>query len=257
MTNDMQASRAATPVDIPNSDIHPLAILLVVGLGLVLGYAGRLLLQVDWLAGIQASLSGAQPKAFWYLSRAAAFVAFGLLWLSMALGLGITNKLARLWPGGPAAADLHEYTSLLGLAFGGFHGLILLGDGYSNYTLAQLLVPFATTQYRPLWVGLGQVALYLGAVVGLSFYVRRFIGYRAWRLIHYASFAFFALALLHGLFSGADSAALWARGLYLGSGLSLVGLTLYRIRMARRAPARGLARAGAPLRANAAPPSGV
>ena len=39
----------------------------------------------------------------------------------MALGLGITNKMARLWPGAPAAFALHEYVSLLGLAFAVFH----------------------------------------------------------------------------------------------------------------------------------------
>jgi hypothetical protein len=60
------------------------------------------------------------------------------------LGLSITNRLARLWPGGPAAADLHEHASLLGLAFGLLHALVLLGDAYIGYTLPQLLIPFAS-----------------------------------------------------------------------------------------------------------------
>ena len=238
------------------SGIQLLTILLIFAAGFGLGAAAYLLAHVDWLAGIQASLSGTEPKVFWYVSRATGFVAFGLLWLAIVLGLSITNKLARLWPGGPAAADLHQYTSLLGLAFGCFHGLILTLDGYSNYTLAQVLVPFTSTQYRPVWVGLGQFGLYLGAVVALSFYVRRFIGYRAWRLIHFASFAFFVLVLLHGLFSGTDSAALWARSLYLGSALSVLGLTFHRIRVARQAPAHG-ARATAPVRTSHVPPNGA
>jgi hypothetical protein len=97
-----------------------------------------------WLPGLSASLLGPEPKAYWYLARSTAFIAYGLLWLSMALGLMMTNKLARLWPGGPLAFDLHQHASILGLAFGLFHALILLGDGYSNYTLGQILIPFTS-----------------------------------------------------------------------------------------------------------------
>lgn len=116
----------------------------------------------------------------------------------------------------------------LGLAFGCFHALILTGDRYTNYTLAQMLVPFASVNYRPLWVGLGQIGLYLMGIVGLSLYVRRWIGYRWWRAIHYLSFGVFLLALIHGLLSGTDSASVWVRDLYWTSGITLAGLTLYR-----------------------------
>ncbi len=181
------------------------------------------------LPGWTASLLGSAPKAYWYLSRSSAFVAYALLWLSMALGLIITNKLARVWPGGPTAFDLHQYASLLGLAFALFHGLILTGDHYINYSLAQVLTPFASANYRPLGVGLGQIGFYLLGIVGLSFYVRRAMGHRLWRLIHYLSFVVFLLALAHGLMSGTDTAALWARNLYWASGASLVFLTIYRV----------------------------
>ena len=96
------------------------------------------------LPNMAYSLSGEGPKAYWYLSRATAFVSLSLLWLSMALGLGITNKMARLWPGMPATFAIHEYVSLLGLAFALFHALVLLGDRYINFTLLQIFVPFST-----------------------------------------------------------------------------------------------------------------
>jgi predicted ferric reductase len=193
-----------------------------------------------WVPALRTSLAGGEPKAYWYLARASALVAYSLLWLAMALGLTITNKLARVWPGGPTAFDLHQHTSLLGLAFGLFHGLILLGDHYIGYTLPQVLVPFAPTAYRPVWVGLGQLALYGLAGVGLSFYVRRRIGNRIWRLIHFLSFAVFTLALAHGLASGTDSTALWAQALYLFTGGSLLFLTTYRVlaRKLKAAPRR-------------------
>jgi predicted ferric reductase len=204
-----------------------------------------LIVQPAWLAQLQSSLAGIEPKAYWYLSRSSAIVAYILLWNSMVLGLAITNKLARAWPGGPTFAALHEHASWLGLLLAAFHALILLGDHYIGYTLPQVLMPFASTGYRPLWVGLGQMALYLLAFVVSSFYLRRWISYRAWRILHYASFGVFALALLHGLFSGTDSGVAWVSGLYWASALSVVGLTVNRIRQARaRRAAQRLNRAG-------------
>jgi len=118
MVPDMHIPRQPAPPEPQDSGFPIIRSLLTVGGGFLLGILLALLMSVPWIAGLQTSLSGANPHAFWYISRATAFVAFGLLWLSMALGLSITNKLARLWPGGPAATDLHQYTSLLGLALG-------------------------------------------------------------------------------------------------------------------------------------------
>jgi len=191
-----------------------------------------------WLPGLSSSLVGADAHGYWFLARASAWVAFALLWLSLAFGLLITNRLARLWPGGPTAFDLHQHVSLLALAFALFHALILLGDHYIGYSLATLLVPFASRDYRPLSVGLGQLAFYALALVGLSFYVRRRIGHRVWRVLHYLSFAVFLLALGHGLWSGTDSGAGWARAMYWGSGGSVLFLTVFRVLVSGRASGR-------------------
>lgn len=201
-----------------------LAILIAIGLTLA-GQAGGTAALITALAGQHSA---------WYLSRASAFVAYVLLWWSMILGLSITNRLARLWPGGPAATDLHQQASLLGLGFGLLHALVLLGDSYIGYTLPQILLPFGGS-YQTLWVGLGQIGLYLMALVTFSFYIRRWIGARAWRIIHYLSFVLFALALLHGLFSGTDSSIAWALWMYVSTGVSVLAMTIYRIVMRRGA----------------------
>lgn len=182
-----------------------------------------------WLPGLSASFGGSAPQAFWFLSRSSAAVAYALLWLSMASGLMISNKMARLWPGGPVAFDLHQYASLLGLAFALFHALILMGDQYIHFGLWQVLAPFSSAEYKPFWVGLGQVAFYMMVVVALSFYVRRRIGNRSWRLIHYLSFATYLLALGHGIFSGTDSGTAWASYMYWISGSVFLFLLVYRL----------------------------
>lgn len=220
---------------------EPDATLSTGSVGLIaLSAAGGALLAVtlpNLLPGLAASLLGPEPKVYWYLARSTAFVAYALLWLAMALGLMMTNRLARLWPGGPLAFDLHEHASILGLAFGLFHALILLGDRYMDYTFSQILVPFASGGAAAVWVGLGQVGLYLMGIVGLSFYLRPLIGRAGWRLIHFLSFVIFGLALLHGVMSGSDSGTAWAQALYWLSGGSLLFLTVYRVLVSATNPA--------------------
>jgi predicted ferric reductase len=196
---------------------------------LILGILAAAVIFPIWSPGLVNSLAGDQAKGFWYLSRGSAIAAFVLLWISMASGLIITNKMARMWPGGPTAFSVHEYTSLLGIAFGAFHALILLGDNFINYTLPQVLLPFASVNYHPFWVGIGQLGLYLWIIVSATFYVRKSIGHKAWRLIHFASFAVFLMALLHGFSSGTDSNTIWAQAMYWFAGGSLLFLTIYRV----------------------------
>ena len=181
------------------------------------------------LPNMAYSLGGEDPKAYWYLSRATAFVSLSLLWLSMALGLGITNKMARLWPGMPATFAIHEYVSLLGLAFALIHALVLLGDRYINFTLLQIFIPFGTAGYRPFWVGVGQISFYVWLIVALSFYIRPVIGQKFWRLLHYLSFAMYLIGIVHAIFSGTDTSMSWAHNYYWFSAGSLIFLFFIRI----------------------------
>ena len=202
-----------------------LTIFVAISLGLLVS----VLILPFWLPNMSFSLGGDAPKAYWYLSRATAFVSLTLLWISMALGLGISNKMARLWPGAPAAFAIHEYVSLLGLAFALFHVVVLLGDHYINFTVLQLLVPFSTTGYRPYWVGIGQVAFYAWAILALSFYIRPIIGQKVWRFLHYLTFLMYLMGIFHGIFSGTDTNASWAQNYYWFSAGSLIFLLFYRV----------------------------
>lgn len=235
---------------------NPVASLPVLFLGMLAIFVGVLIsvwVLPIWLPGLTSSINGEEPKVFWYLSRGSAMASFVLLWASMALGLVITNRLARLWPGGPAAFDLHQYVSLLGLGFALFHATILMGDKYIHFDLLRVLIPFASQDYKPVWVGLGQVGFYAWALLVGSFYVRKQMGTRAWRWVHYASFAAFVLVMVHGIASGTDSQAPWAGLLYWIAGGSLLFLLYYRIlvtvgagRVKKRRPAMANAESEAP-----------
>ena len=217
--------------------VMPLPVFLLTLLAAMGGALAAILVLPSWVPGVEASLGGSAPQAFWFLSRSSALVAYLLLWLSMCLGLMITNKLARLWPGGPVAFDLHQYTSLLGVAFALFHGLILLGDRYLNPSLWQVVLPFGMLDYHPFWVGLGQVGFYLMVVVAFSFYVRKQITPRVWRSVHLLSFISFTFALLHGITSGTDSTTAWVQMLYWSTGGIFLFLFIYRILVTTLKPA--------------------
>lgn len=203
--------------------------LLLFLVAMVFGLLVAVIILPAWLPNLAFSMGGQEPKVYWYLSRGSAFASLSLLWISMALGLGLTNKMARLWPGAQAAFAIHEYVSLLGLAFALFHALIILGDHYIDFTLLQLLIPFTSVDYRPFWVGIGQVGFYIWAILSFSFYIRARIGQKTWRVLHYASFLMYILGLLHGLFSGTDTSEVWAQWYYWISGGSLLFLFVYRV----------------------------
>ncbi len=106
------------------------------------------------------------------------------------------------------------------------HVVVLLADRYLPFSVAQVLVPFMAP-YRPVWVGVGVIGLYLTLLVTVTFYIRRWIGQKTFRAIHLSSFIAYGAVTLHGLFAGTDS-ALWTMQLiYAGTFLVIVFLTVY------------------------------
>jgi DMSO/TMAO reductase YedYZ heme-binding membrane subunit len=59
--------------------------------------------------------------------------------------------------------------------------------------------------------------------------VRRQIGQRAWRTIHYLTFLGFVGATLHGITSGSDTSAPWATWAYLVPTAATVFFLVYRV----------------------------
>ncbi len=168
--------------------------------------------------------SGASTSTVWYVIRATGMIAFVLLAVSAIVGLLITNKLV---PSGRPRVDLfetHTFVSLLALAFTSIHGVALLLDNFVHFSVVQIAIPFTST-YRPFGVGIGILAFYIAAVVYASFYVRKRIGYKTWRTLHYASFGAFLLADIHGIVSGTDTHTWWAVAIYVVATLAVAGLT--------------------------------
>ena len=115
------------------------------------------------------------------------------------------------------------------MLFTGMHALALLWDSYYTYSLADLTVPFVGP-YRPGWVGLGIIGFYLMFITSISFNFRKQIGQKRWRQLHYATFAVYLLATIHGIMAGTDSGNMGMALLYWVSGIGVLLLTIYRFR---------------------------
>jgi branched-subunit amino acid transport protein len=84
------------------------------------------------------------------------------------------------------------------------------------------------SSYRPVPVALGVVGCELAVVIVVSFSLRRRIGIRNWRRLHWLTYAVFAAATVHGIAAGTDSARGWAIDLYLAAIASVVFATAWR-----------------------------
>jgi predicted ferric reductase len=188
--------------------------------------------QLRDLLSAQAQLMGlplaGKTSAFWYMARAGGFLAYLLLWFSIIWGLTLSTKVMTTRIPASVAYGLHEFLSILAICFALLHAVVLLGDEYIKFNLFQLMIPF-TAPYRPVWTGLGTITLYLGIVMIGSFYIRKQIGQKAWRILHYLTFGVYGLSLVHGLMAGSDSPLVVVKLLYLGTGLSVLFLVYYRL----------------------------
>jgi predicted ferric reductase len=175
-----------------------------------------------------AAAALAPGKLAWYSVRATGFLAYFAVAGSVIYGLMLSTKLLDAIAHRPISFALHKDLAMVGLALSGLHGLLLLGDQTFAFTPMAILLPFAAP-YAPVAVGVGQVAFYLLAIVIGSFYVRRQIGQRAWRLIHYLTFVAFAGVTAHGVSSGSDTGAPWAVWVYLVPTAAVVFFASYRM----------------------------
>jgi sulfoxide reductase heme-binding subunit YedZ len=148
-------------------------------------------------------------RATWYLTRGAGTVTLVLLTLSVVLGIvgSVRWSAPPRWPRFVLDA-LHRNVSLLVLLVLAIHVITSVLDSFAPIGLADAVVPFISP-YRPLWVGLGALALDLLVAVAITSVLRQRLGFRAWRSVHWLAYACWPVALLHGLGTGTDTNVSW------------------------------------------------
>ncbi len=169
----------------------------------------------------------------WLVARAAGLVAFGLLSISVWLGLAMSTRL--LAPRRQKAL-IGWHQTLLWAAVGMLvlHGTAVLLDPTLHFRVLVAFVP-GVAPWRPIAVSAGVTAGWLMLVLAVSFRLRKRIGQRRWRLLHYAGFVAYACALGHGLTAGSDLVGVTGLVAAALSAAPVVWLAFARILMPRMA----------------------
>lgn len=162
---------------------------------------------------------------FWFLARASGLTAYVLLTASVLAGLVLKSRPFGRALKPAAVTDVHRFLALLGLGAVVLHGITLVLDSTVQISVAALLLP-GLSPYRPLATAAGVLAAELMLVVYASFSLRRRIGTRNWRRLHWATYAIFSLATAHGLLAGSDTS--WSRPLYVAAVGSVITATVWR-----------------------------
>ena len=174
--------------------------------------------------------------ALWYLMRGTGAAA--LVLLTVTVVLGVVNVRGWAPRGVPhfIIDDLHRTIALFVVAVLGIHVVTAVVDSYVPIALAAVLVPFEGS-YRPLWVGLGALALDLFAALIVTSLLRARLGLRAWRAVHWLAYACWPLAFAHALGMGTDVAGGgWMLWVALGCAAAVVVAVGIRVADARPLP---------------------
>ena len=169
------------------------------------------------------------PSAYWYLTRSTGAVALLLLTVSVVLGIlgSIRFSAGPRWPRFAIDA-LHRDTSLLVIVLTALHVITSVLDGFAPISLVDGLIPFLSP-YRPLWLGLGTLSFDLLIALVVTSLLRRRLGYRSWRAIHWLAYASWPVAVLHGLGTGTDTNSWWMLALTVACVAAVVIAALARI----------------------------
>lgn len=151
---------------------------------------------------------GTNSQALWYMTRGFGLVALILLTITMVLGLTQAVRYAR--PGLPrfVISALHKNASLLAVVLLVIHIFTAVLDTYAPIRIVDVFIPFIS-HYRPFWLGLGAISLDVLVALVVTSLLRERLGHRAWRTIHWAAFACWPLAVVHGLGTGSDTKLGW------------------------------------------------
>jgi methionine sulfoxide reductase heme-binding subunit len=167
-------------------------------------------------------------EALWALGRGTGIVALGFLTVSVALGIGTRSGRPMFTLPRFAVADVHRFASLAGTVLVFLHVALLLGDPYAQLRLVDTVLPFLGVD-DSLWLGFGTVAVDLLVAVALTGMLRHRIGFRAFRLVHWAAYGLWPVAFAHALGTGTDAGRWWFLAFAAACALAVATMVGWRL----------------------------
>lgn len=185
----------------------------------------------------------------WFISRASGLALLIVFTLTVVLGaVARTGSAARRWPGF-AVAELHRTLALFAVAFLVLHVVTAILDPFVTIGWLATVLPLASP-YRTAAIGLGAMAVDLGAAVVITSLARQRLGYRAWRTVHWLAYVAWPAAFLHSLSAGNDLGIWWVAAIEWGCAAAAGTAVLARLLHILRPPLP----AGGPPPAAVGPP---
>jgi len=166
------------------------------------------------------------PYLFWITSRAAGFAALVLASLAVSLGLLMSTKLIK-----GRTTELrtaHDTLALSTIVAIVVHGASLLADSYLHPSIADITIPFVSS-YKTIWTSIGIVSGWSLALLGLSYYARRWVGAVRWRKLHRFTALAWLAGLVHALGEGTDAGQVWFLAMIALVATPALGLLLTRL----------------------------
>ncbi|HEX9066301.1 MAG TPA: ferric reductase-like transmembrane domain-containing protein [Streptosporangiaceae bacterium] len=153
-----------------------------------------------------AAATGSQ--GLWLVSRASGVVLLMLFSAVMVLGVATrTGATSVRWPRF-AVAELHRTLSLFTVALLGLHVATAILDPYVSISWLSTVIPFSS-KYETLAIGAGTLAVDIGGAVLITSLLRRRIGQRLWRGIHYLAYLAWPVAFVHAIRAASYDQHLW------------------------------------------------
>ncbi|MGD0274260.1 MAG: ferric reductase-like transmembrane domain-containing protein [Gaiellaceae bacterium] len=168
-----------------------------------------------------------QDPTFWILARASGLTAYVLLTLSVLWGIVVKSRPFGSRFRQAAVVDTHRTLAALGLGALVIHATSLVLDKTVRIPVQALFIP-GLSSYRPNSVAIGVLTAELMVVVYASFSLRKRIGFKNWRRLHWATYLLFAGGTAHGLLSGSDSGRAWALAIYVCAIASVAAAITWR-----------------------------
>lgn len=164
----------------------------------------------------------------WFATRATGLTAFVLLTGTVVLGILTSVRFASpAWPRF-MTVSLHRNLSLLTITFVAIHVITTVTDPFASISVVSVVFPF-TSSYRRIWLGLGAVAFDLLLAVLATSLLRRRVRPRLWRAVHWAGYACWPVALVHGLGTGTDGGTRWVLAVVAVCVLAIIAAGLWRL----------------------------
>ncbi len=180
------------------------------------------------VATLTTSAASSPSTWAWYFGRATGLVALVLLTAVVVLGiLGPLRVASKAWPRF-AIRTVHRDVSLLTLLVIAIHVVALVLDGYVRIPLSAGILPWGSS-YMAFWVGIGALSFDLLIAIAVTSLIRRRLGFRAWRFVHWFAYVSWPLAVLHGIVAGSDSGVSWALGLTIACVATVAAAIVLRL----------------------------